>query len=120
LLYSPSVESDEIVSSDGLSVPIADIVNLEIWDETDGSSPFAIAGGRAQWVLSFPLVEGDEIVDGDGDLSVPIPEIIKIEESVINPITTVAKTTGAAWVVGLVIVAIGEVHKLATCGYSCD
>ena len=40
--------------------------------------------GRAQWVLSFPLVEGDEIVDGDGDLSVPIPEIIKIEESVIN------------------------------------
>jgi hypothetical protein len=45
LLYSPSVESDEIVSSDGLSVPIADIVNLEIWDETDGWSPFAIVGG---------------------------------------------------------------------------
>jgi hypothetical protein len=33
------------VSSDGLSVPIADIVNLEIWDETDGWSPFAIVGG---------------------------------------------------------------------------
>ena len=31
LLYSPSVESDAIVSADGLSVPIADIVNLEIW-----------------------------------------------------------------------------------------
>jgi hypothetical protein len=31
LLYSPSVVGDEIVSSDGLSVPIADIVNLEIW-----------------------------------------------------------------------------------------
>jgi hypothetical protein len=31
LLYSPSVVGDEIVSADGLSVPIADIVNLEIW-----------------------------------------------------------------------------------------
>jgi hypothetical protein len=30
LLYSPSVESDVIVSADGLSVPIADIINLEI------------------------------------------------------------------------------------------
>jgi hypothetical protein len=30
LLYSPSVVGDEIVSADGLSVPIADIVNLEI------------------------------------------------------------------------------------------
>jgi hypothetical protein len=30
LLYSPSVENDVIVSSDGLSVPIADIVNLEM------------------------------------------------------------------------------------------
>ena len=69
------------------------------------------AGGRAQWVLSFPLVEGDEIVDGDGDLSVPIPEIIKIEESVINPITTVAKTTGAAYLLALGIVAIGELYK---------
>ena len=45
LLYSPSVVGDEIVSADGLSVPIADIVNLEIWDETDGWSPFAIVGG---------------------------------------------------------------------------
>jgi hypothetical protein len=62
--------------------------------------------GRAQWVLSFPLVEGDEIVDGDGDLSVPIPEIIQIEEMVINPAITVAKTTGAAYLLALVIAAI--------------
>ena len=45
LLYSPSVVGDEIVSADGLSVPMADIVNLEIWDETDGWSPFAVVGG---------------------------------------------------------------------------
>jgi hypothetical protein len=61
------------------------------------------AGGRpsytTQWVLSFPFVEGDEIVDGDGDLSVPIPEIIQIEEMAINPITTVAKSAGAALLV---------------------
>ena len=45
LLYSPSVVGDEIVSADGLSVPMADIVNLEIWGETDGWSPFAVVGG---------------------------------------------------------------------------
>ena len=45
LLYSPSVAGDEIVSADGLSVPIADIVQLEVWDEDDGWSPFAVIGG---------------------------------------------------------------------------
>ena len=45
LLYSPSVVDDEIVSSDGLSVPIADIVQVEVWDEDDGWSPFAVVGG---------------------------------------------------------------------------
>ena len=45
LLYSPSVVGDEIVSADGLSVPIADIVQLEVWDEDDGWSPFAVIGG---------------------------------------------------------------------------
>ena len=30
LLYSPSVRGDEIVSADGLSVPIAEIVKLEV------------------------------------------------------------------------------------------
>jgi hypothetical protein len=30
LLYSPSVVGDEIVSADGLSVPIAEIVKLEV------------------------------------------------------------------------------------------
>ena len=30
LLYSPSVAGDEIVSADGLSVPIAEIVKLEV------------------------------------------------------------------------------------------
>ena len=45
LLYSPSMAGDEIVSADGLSVPIADIVQLEVWDEDDGWSPFAVIGG---------------------------------------------------------------------------
>ena len=45
VLYSPSVAGDEIVSADGLSVPIADIVQLEVWDEDDGWSPFAVIGG---------------------------------------------------------------------------
>ena len=45
LLYSPSVAGDEIVSADGLSVTIADIVQLEVWDEDDGWSPFAVIGG---------------------------------------------------------------------------
>ena len=45
VLHSPSVVGDEIVSADGLSVPIADIVQLEVWDEDDGWSPFAVIGG---------------------------------------------------------------------------
>ena len=45
LLYSPSVAGDEIVSADGLSAPIADIVQLEGWDEDDGWRPFAVIGG---------------------------------------------------------------------------
>ena len=68
-------------------------------------------------VLSFPFVEGDEIVDGDGYLSVPIPEIIKIEEMVINPAITVAKTTGAAYLLALVIAAI--IGFTADCTGSC-
>ena len=46
LLYTPSVEGDEIVSSDGLSVPIADIVELEVWDENggDNATKSAVAG----------------------------------------------------------------------------
>ena len=46
LLYKPSVEGDEIVSSDGLSVPIADIVELEVWDENGGDNvtKSAVAG----------------------------------------------------------------------------
>ena len=46
LLYTPSVEGDEIVSSDGLSVPIADIVELEVWDENGGDNvtKSAVAG----------------------------------------------------------------------------
>jgi hypothetical protein len=44
LLYSPSVVGDEIVSADGLSVPIADIVNLEIWGFTHTISKIKTAG----------------------------------------------------------------------------
>ena len=40
------MEGDEIVSSDGLSVPIADIVELEVWDENGGDNvtKSAVAG----------------------------------------------------------------------------
>ena len=55
LLYSPSVAGDEIVSADGLSVPIADIVQLEVWDEDDGWSPFAVIGGILLGVLALVL-----------------------------------------------------------------
>jgi hypothetical protein len=75
------------------------------------------AGGRpsytTQWVLSFPFVEGDEIVDGDGDLSVPIPEIIQIEEMAINPIATVAKSAGAAILGYTLVVAAVLAHWIA-------
>ena len=50
LLYSPSVVDDEIVSSDGLSVPIADIVNLEIW-RSGISKSTTVAGFMAGGLL---------------------------------------------------------------------
>ena len=60
LLYTPSVEGDEIVSSDGLSVLIADIVKLEVVDQASTAvaaillaAPFAalgLAGGFYLWL----------------------------------------------------------------------
>jgi len=54
LLYSPSVESDVIVSADGLSVPIADIVNLEIMAINPVSE--AKTAGAALLVVTLGLV----------------------------------------------------------------
>ena len=45
LLYSPSVAGDEIVSADGLSVPIADIVQLEVWNKVNIGRRVAIVVG---------------------------------------------------------------------------
>ena len=70
LLYSPSVEGDEIVSSDGLSVPIADIVKLEVWEEEDGWSPFAVVGGVVGGIIlgGLALVVGFiALIIGNGD-----------------------------------------------------
>ena len=69
-MYSPSVEGDEIVSSDGLSVPIADIVKLEVWEEEDGWSPFAVVGGVVGGIIlgGLALVVGFiALVIGNGD-----------------------------------------------------
>ena len=46
VLHSPSVVGDEIVSEeDGLSVPIADIVQLEVWNKVNIGRRVAIVVG---------------------------------------------------------------------------
>ncbi len=53
LLYSPSVVGDEIVSADGLSVPIAEIVKLEVQAFDAAGSTLKTAGAG---VLAVPLL----------------------------------------------------------------
>jgi len=66
LLYAPSVNGDEIVSSDGLSVPIAEIVRLEVWGEDGSWNPFSIIGGIL--VGGLALVVGFiALIIGNGD-----------------------------------------------------
>ena len=53
VLYSPSVAGDEIVSADGLSVPIADIVQLEVWNKVNIGRRVAIVVGGLYGGLSL-------------------------------------------------------------------
>ena len=55
LLYSPSVVGDEIVSENGLSVPIADIVQLEVWNKVNIGRRVAIAAGGLFLVVGLLL-----------------------------------------------------------------
>ena len=66
LLYSPSVAGDEIVSIDGLSVPIDDIVQFEVWGEGGGWSPFAVVGGIILGGLAL-VVGFIALIIGNGD-----------------------------------------------------
>ena len=66
LLYSPSVRGDEIVSADGLSVPIADIVQLEV-EEISLVTPmfFAVVGGLYGGLSLLALLIGGRADDYD-------------------------------------------------------
>ena len=58
LLYSPSVVGDEIVSVDGLSVPIADIVQLEVQAFDAVGSTLKTAGAGVLLALGGVVVVG--------------------------------------------------------------
>jgi hypothetical protein len=92
----PSVEGDNIVSVDSLSVPIADIVVFWIRQQalSATSSGVSVAGyveesqpelirvrtqDRGQFDMDFPFVVGDNIVSVDS-LSVPIADIVELRD----------------------------------------
>ena len=58
LLYSPSVAGDEIVSADGLSVPIAEIVKLEVQAFDVAGSALKTTGAIGGAFVGFGLVVG--------------------------------------------------------------
>ena len=58
LLYSPSVVGDEIVSADGLSVPIAEIVKLEVQAFDVAGSALKTTGAIGGTFVGFGLVVG--------------------------------------------------------------
>ena len=63
-MEDPVVEDDEIVSADGLSVPIADIVQLEV-EETSLVTPkfFAVVGGLYGGLALVALLIGGRTDD---------------------------------------------------------
>ena len=65
LLYSPSVRGDEIVSADGLSVPIADIVQLEVWNKVNiGRRVAIVLGGLYLGLWAILEISGFQMAEG--------------------------------------------------------
>ena len=65
LLYSPSVAGDEIVSADGLSVPIADIVQLEVWNKVNiGRRVAIVVGGLYLGLWAILEISGFQMAEG--------------------------------------------------------
>ena len=65
VLYSPSVAGDEIVSADGLSVPIADIVQLEVWNKVNiGRRVAIVLGGLYLGLWAILEISGFQMAEG--------------------------------------------------------
>ena len=65
LLYSPSVAGDEIVSADGLSVPIAEIVQLEVWNKVNiGRRVAIVVGGLYLGLWAILEISGFQMAEG--------------------------------------------------------
>ena len=65
VLHSPSVVGDEIVSENGLSVPIADIVQLEVWNKVNILRRVSIvAGGLYLGLWAILEISGSQMAEG--------------------------------------------------------
>ena len=66
VLHSPSVVGDEIVSEkDGLSVPIADIVQLEVWNKVNiGRRVAIVVGGLYLGLWAILEISGFQMAEG--------------------------------------------------------
>jgi hypothetical protein len=66
VLHSPSVVGDEIVSEkDGLSVPIADIVQLEVWNKVNiGRRVAIVVGGLYLGLWAILEISGFQMAGG--------------------------------------------------------
>jgi len=66
VLHSPSVVGDEIVSEeDGLSVPIADIVQLEVWNKSNiGRRVAIVLGGLYLGLWAILEISGFQMAEG--------------------------------------------------------
>ena len=65
VLHSPSVVGDGIVSENGLSVPIADIVQLEVWNKVNiGRRVAIVVGGLYLGLWAILEISGFQMAGG--------------------------------------------------------
>ena len=65
VLHSPSVVGDEIVSENGLSVQIADIVQLEVWNKVNiGRRVAIVVGGLYLGLWAILEISGFQMAEG--------------------------------------------------------